>query len=247
MPKTGYYGTLGVAPMKKTVFLCIIILVSSFCYSQESEWVGVEFWGGMPFIGGSLDRAGNETIKTEAPFSFGIGVAAYNIFRDSNVGLVGLINYVFPEALLHTIEGKEIRYAWKDMLSLDVQLGVGYHVLGQDGVFRLPVTFDLHFFNFDGSLEITNETYSLNIGSIGFGASVAAELHLDLTYFFFRLQGFFDFIYDASISHIEYIGYNLSGGRRAYFIDSRKFTTFSTFLGITPSIGWGLKLNAGAY
>ena len=230
--------------MKKTMFLCTIIFISSFCYSQErGRYVDVELWGGMPFISGSLDHAGNETIKTEIPFSFGIGVATYNIFRGSNFGIVILINYIFPETLLHTIDGQEIRYARNNISSLDVQLGFGYHLLGQEGTFRLPVTFGFHFFNFAGLSERTNETYQLYIDSFGIGSSVAAELHIaSFVYFFFRLQGFFDFIYDASISHIEYVGYNISG-RRAYFIDSREFSAVSTYFGITPSIGLGLKID----
>lgn len=234
--------------MKKTLLFCTIMLVSTFCFSQEKGRYGdIEFWGGMPFISGRLDHAGNETIKTEMPFSFGIGTATYGVFGVNNFGIVFFANLAFSETLLHTIDGQETRYThtgnYDIAISLsDMYFGFGCHLLGQKNAFRIPFTFGAHLFSFSGSLESPGEAHTFYIRTVGFGASIAAELHVASSfYFFFRLQGSFDFYYNTSISNIIYAG--STSGKSVYFIDSREFSAISTYFGVTPSIGFGLKLD----
>jgi len=59
--------------MKKLIFLFVILLIPFLCFSQ-GMYGDFELSVGMPFVYGWLDENGREdTIKTEIPFSFGIG------------------------------------------------------------------------------------------------------------------------------------------------------------------------------
>jgi hypothetical protein len=227
--------------MKTFLLLCSMILVSTFCFSQErSSLIDLELWGGLPFIGGSLDHEGNETIKTKTPFSLGMG-AIYNVFPGSNFSIVVLANAIFPKTFLHTIDGQKTAYKGNGISSLDMQFGVGYHLLGREGAFRLPLTFGFHFFIFNGSFEgIPGEKQLFYLYTYGFGTSAAVEYHINIVYFFFRLQGFLDFIYDVYDSHVTYAG--RINGRDAYFFNDREFTAISAFFGLIPSTGIGIKL-----
>jgi|TergutMp193P3_1026864.scaffolds.fasta_scaffold01986_8 hypothetical protein len=231
--------------MKKMLFFCTIVLITANCFSQERFRYGdLELWGGMPFINGGFNRDGEETIKTQLPFSFGIGAANYSVFGIKDFGISVLANFIFPETLVHNFKGQETSYshARSDIFLIDMQFGVAYHLTGQESSFRVPVTFGLHFLTFAGRLEKTpSETHELFINSLGLGVSAAAELHINsYVYFFFRLHVFFDFV--ASNSHTIYTGVDVAG-RLAYFIDARNFTYFSALLGLNPQVGFGFKID----
>jgi hypothetical protein len=215
------------------------MLTPTLCFSQ-SRYGDFEVFVGMPFIYG---RLGGDTIQTEIPFSFGIGATDYNVFSDRDLGIVFVVNFIFPQKLAHTAQGQTNRYTLKDDITvLDFNFGLGYHSLGREAAFRVPVAFGFHFLFISGVLESSSvETHNFNSVSLGFGGSVAAEMHINPSvYFFARLQGFLDFLSVAN--HTAYTGVNV-GGKMAYFIDNREYNVFSLYLGLTPTLGVGLKID----
>jgi len=219
------------------------MLLPMFCFSQ-GKYGDLELFTGMPFFYGSLrnDYKG-DPIWAEIPFSMGIGATNYNVFTDRNMGIVFAASFIFPKSLVYTTKGQTSRYGLKDEITvLDFQFGLGYHLLGREAGFRLPVTFGLHFLYLSGVLESSpTETQELNSFSLGFGGSMAAEMHINPTvYFFARLQVFFDFITLADYK--TYTGVNV-GGRMAYFIDGRDYDVLSYYIGIAPIVGVGMKID----
>jgi len=229
--------------MKKLLFLCIIILSPALCFSQ-GKYGDFEFSVGMPFSYGWLDENGRkDTVSTDIPFSFGMGGTNYNVFGNSNLGIAFTANIIFPGTLEHTAEGQANRYGSNDDITVvDLQFGLGYHLLGKEKAFRVPITFGLHFLYITGILKSSpTVTQEFNSISLGLGVSAAAEIHINSwVYFFARLQGFFDFLTIAN--HITYTGVNV-GGRMAYFIDGREYGVFSLYVGIAPVIGIGIKVD----
>jgi len=198
----------------------------------------------MPFAHGWLDENGRkDTVRTDLPFSFGVGATNYNVFENSNLGIAGTVSFIFPRALEHTAEGQTNSYKTNDNLfAIDFQFGLGYHLLGKEKALRVPITFGLHYLLITGILKsspaVTQEFSSI---SLGLGVSAAAEIHINpWIYFFARLSGFFDFLTIAS--NVTYTGVSLPG-RMAYFIDGREYNPFSLYIGITPAIGIGIKVD----
>ncbi|MDR0320700.1 MAG: hypothetical protein LBI28_04285 [Treponema sp.] len=227
--------------MNKIMVFFILILFSTNSFSQEERNGSFEFFAGMPFYSGSIEHDGTETIKFDLPFSFGMGAANYNVFPNKNIGLIFSGSFIFPKALLHTVGDREIRYEGNNFWGMDVQFGIGYYLF-KTGNFRFPLTVGLHFLFLGGtSTPSSVETHELAKASVGLCASIAAELHINSTvYFFARLHGSFDFL--TSTTHTVYTGVNVAG-RMAYFIDGRDFTEFSKYFGFTPAIGFGLKMD----
>jgi len=229
--------------MKKLLFLCIILFIPFFCFSQ-GKYGDIELSVGMPFIFGGLnENGGKDKVRTEIPLSFGVGAANYNVFGSNNLGLVCTANFIFPKTLEHTAEGQANRYGRNDDITLvDFQLGLGYHLLGQENVLRLPITFGLHCLFISGIVK-SSPTVTQEFNSVSFGleTSVAAEVHINtLVYFFARMRVFFDFITRAD--YVTYTGVNVAG-RMAYFIDGKEYDTLSIYIGPAPAIGVGIKVD----
>jgi len=227
--------------MKKLIYICIIILFSIDSFAQEGRYGNLEIFSGMPFISGSLDYNGTESIMTELPFSFGIGYVNYNVFENKKFGIVFFGNFIFPNTFVHTANGQDNAYMINDITVLEVQLGIGYRLFQTDNVV-IPITLGLHTLLLSGiSRSLSTETHELAIYSFGLSGSVSFEWHVNsMIYFFARVHGVFDFI--TYTEHVIYTGVNI-GGEMAYFIRGRDFFALSMYFGITPIIGFGLKFD----
>jgi len=231
--------------MKPLLFLYIIFLCPLFCFSQ-GKYGDLEFYAGMPFTYGWLNEDGSkdtDTVRTDLPFSFGVGAVNYNVFGNSNLGIASTISFIFSRALEHTVDGQKNSYGINDdIMVIDLQFGFGYHLLEKEAAFRVPITLGFHYLLITGVLKSSpTVTQEFSTISLGLGVSAAAEVHFNPSvYFFARLQGFFDFITIAD--HTAYTGVNV-GGRMAYFIDSKEYGPLSMYLGIAPAIGIGLKVD----
>jgi len=229
--------------MKKLLFLCIVLLTPFFCFSQ-GKYGDFELSVGMPFIHGWLnENGGKDTVRAEMPFSFGVGAANYNVFGNSNLGIASTINFIFPKTVEHTAEGQANLYGRNDdITAVDLQFGLGYHLLGKEKVLRVPITFGLHCLFISGILK-SSPTVTQEFNSLSFGleTSVAAEIHINtLVYFFARLRVFFDFLTLAD--YTTYTGVNVAG-RMAYFIEGKEYDTLSMYIGPAPAIGVGIKVD----
>jgi len=227
----------------KKIFLLFIFLIPALCFSQ-GKYGDIEFSVGMPFTYGWLNENDTkDTIRTKIPFSFGIGAANYNALGNNNWGIAGTINLIFPGTLEHTSDGQTNAYkGTDDIMLLDFQLGLAYHLLGKEAFLRIPISFGLHFLIISGVLEsspaVTQELYSV---SFGLGGSAAAEVHFNPTvYFFTRLGVYFDFLTLAEYK--KYTGVYV-GNRIAYFIDGKDYNPLSLYIGIAPTIGIGIKID----
>ena len=180
--------------MKKTLILCLIMFSSTYCFAQEGVYGDFEFFTGMPFIYGNLNNGEKETVKTEMPFSFGMGAANYNVFKVRNLGIYFAGTFIFPKTLVHTVNGQPNNYERNDIWVFDMLFGIGYHLLGKEGAFRLPVTLGLHFLLISGIESTPKKTQELNILGSGLGGSITGEMHINsLIYLFAGLRFFIDF------------------------------------------------------
>jgi hypothetical protein len=224
----------------KNLFFCLFLFCACVCFSQ-ARYGDIELFTGMPFVYESLD-GGNETLKTEAPpLSMGIGAVNYNAFGNPSLGIVFIVNFIYPKAFLYDINGEESRYDRKDLMAFDFQYGAGYRLF-ETGVFKFPVSLGLHLFFMSGtSNALPTTSRELVKFGLGIGASAAAEFHVNsAVYFFARLQGSFDFF--TFTKWKKYTGVSV-GPKMAYYIDSDEYGGLSLHAGLTPTIGIGLKLD----